>query len=344
MASYVRALLDLAVAKGGPRAALLARSQIDARLLEDPDGRVPLARFIALIRAGKDLCADPALALHFGEAFDPTQLSIVTLMGLGSANIGDAFALQNRLSRLIIEVDVKGGGDRFTLVRDRRGVWLVDHREHPNDFPEITESGFARMACASRTMGSAGLWKAVQVTHAEPAYRAEYDRIFPAPVVFGADRNAVLLANADWLTQKLELQPRYVFDVLSERAEGLMKKLEDSKSLRGRVEALLTPVLHTDDFGMERIASQLGMSSRTLSRRLKAEGGGFEQVLDGLRHRLAIQYLTERKASVNETARLLGYSEHAAFSRAFKRWTGKLPGSLRRSGASRQRVWPSSGP
>lgn len=329
VASYVGALLDLAVSRGASRPALLARSQIDERGLGDPDNRVPLSRFIALMRAGKALSGDPALALHFGEAFDCAALSIVTMAGQGCANVGDAFALQNRLSRLIIEVDVRGGGDRFTLQRDKAGVWLVDHRESPNDFPEITESGFARMACAARVMGAAGLMKAVHVTHAAPAYRAEYDRIFQVPVTFDSDRNAILLGNDDWLTQKLELQPRYVTDVLSERAEALFRKLEDSKSLRGRVEALLTPIMHSRDAGMARIAGELGVSTRTLSRRLKAEGLSFEKVLDELRCRLAVRYLKDQGVSVNETAYRLGYSEHAAFSRAFKRWTGSLPGAMR---------------
>ena len=67
------------------------------------------------------------------------------------------------------------------------------------------------------------------------------------------------------------------------------------------------------------------MSRDTLYRRLKAEGVTFEQVLDGLRHRLALDYLSARKVSVNETAYLVGFADAAAFSRAFKRWTGISP-------------------
>ena len=56
----------------------------------------------------------------------------------------------------------------------------------------------------------------------------------------------------------------------------------------------------------------------------------FEKILDDLRHRLALNYLAGRKASVNETAYLVGFSDPAAFSRAFKRWTGKSPSEMRR--------------
>jgi AraC-like DNA-binding protein len=55
----------------------------------------------------------------------------------------------------------------------------------------------------------------------------------------------------------------------------------------------------------------------------------FEKVLDELRHNMAVHYLSGKKASVNETAYLVGFSDPAAFSRAFKRWTGSSPCMMR---------------
>jgi len=134
------------------------------------------------------------------------------------------------------------------------------------------------------------------------------------------------------MTQKIAVQPRYVFGILSEHADALLKSLENAKSTRGRVESLLMPVLHKGEASMDAIASKMGLSRQTLFRRLKAEGTTFETVLDALRHQLALQYLKGRKASVNETAYLVGFSEPAAFSRAFKRWTGVNPREMRREG------------
>ena len=134
-----------------------------------------------------------------------------------------------------------------------------------------------------------------------------------------------LLMDEEFLSIRLPRSNRYVFGVLSEHAEALLKSLEDSKSTRGRVESLLMPVLHTGEASMEMIAGKLGMSRQTLFRKLKAEGVNFEKVLDELRHKLALYYLNGKKASVNETAYLVGFSEPSAFSRAFKRWTGSSP-------------------
>ncbi len=109
-----------------------------------------------------------------------------------------------------------------------------------------------------------------------------------------------------WAAHRVARLPRYAFGVLTEHADALLRDLEGSKSVRGRVEGLLMPVLHTGNANMDAVAGKLGMSRQTLFRKLKAEGATFEKVLDELRHRMAADYLGARKVSVNETAYLVG--------------------------------------
>jgi len=324
-AGFAKALLELAVSKGAGRTALIEQCGIDPKELQDQDDRIPFAKYVALMRAGKELCNDPALALHFGEAFGLDELSIVGLIGAASETMADAFVQVNRYARLIVEVDGVAAGDRFVLKRSEGQFWMIDTRKNPNEFPELTESSFARRVCAARRLGGTQFVKAVHVTHAAPAYRAEYDRIFRMPVVFESDKNALLMTDESWLTLKAPLPSRYVFGILSERADALLKSLESSKSTMGRVESLLMPILHTGDVSMDTIAGKMGLNRQALLRKLKAEGVTFEKVLDELRHKLALHYLNGKKVSVNETAYLVGFSEPAAFSRAFKRWTGSSP-------------------
>jgi len=171
--------------------------------------------------------------------------------------------------------------------------------------------------------------KEIHVTHAEPGYRAEYDRIFQVPVVFESEKNALLLSDDFWPTAKAALPPRCVTDVLRAHADALLEKLESSKSTRGRVEILLMPILHTGDASMDTIAGKLGLSRQTLFRKLKVEGVTFKKVLDELRHKMALHYLNEKKVSVNETAYRVGFADPTAFSRAFRRWTGSSPRMMR---------------
>ena len=329
-AGMARGAMDFAVSKGASAKALGERSGIDPRDLADQDNRIPLAKYQALLLAAKDLSGDPAFALHFGEAVDLSEMSVVGLIGRGSQTMLEAFMQLNRYGRLVVEVDL-GSTDRFQLEPGDGGLWLIDTRRNPNDFPELTESSMARVSSGCLRMVVDAGWtgerpcvKAAHFTHADPGYRSEYERIFGAGVVFDAERNAIMV-DVMWPTHKLAPQPSYAFAVLSRHADALLKGLESSKTTRGQVESLLLPVLHTGDVGKDAIADRLGMSSDTLLRRLKAEGATFEAVLDELRHKLALHYLNGRKVSVNETAYLVGFSEPAAFSRAFKRWTGTSP-------------------
>ena len=277
------------------------------------------------MRAAQTLCSDPAFALHFGEAIDVSEVSMVHAIG-GATNIGDAVTIVNRYAPLGIEVESDGTGDRFQLRRDAGHLWLVDARRNPNDFPELTESSFARMVCSSRKhMGDMSGFLELHVTHDDPGYRAEYERIFRVPVVFGSDKNALRMNEALLASFNVPQSPRYVSSVVRKHADVLLEKLEHSHTARDRVETLLIPLLPSGEVSMSVVACNLCCSRQTLFRKLKAEGVTFEQVLDELRHKLAVNYLGAKKASVKETARLVGYSDSAAFSRAFKRWTGFSP-------------------
>ena len=100
-------------------------------------------------------------------------------------------------------------------------------------------------------------------------------------------------------------------------------------SFRRRVEAELEMRLAEGETRIGPVARALGCSRQTLYRRLKAEGLTFGQVLDDLRRRRALALVRDAARPVKEIAWRLGFSDPAAFSRAFKRWTGKSPQAFR---------------
>lgn len=328
-AGYVQALFDLAEAKGADPAVLAARAGLDSTHLGNPDDRVPLRVFKALMQTAKILCNDPAFGLHFGEETRFADISIVGLICQSAQTMGAAFLQMNRFAKLAIEVEGHDIGNRFELKRIGNDLWLQDQRRNPNDFPELTESTFARFICeTARHFGKAPFARSVHFTHAVPDHRAEYDRIMNVPITFGSDKNAICI-HESWLSIRTNMNNKYVFGVFSERAEALLAILERSATMTGRVESLLMPIIHTGDVGMGNIAAKLGMSRISLYRRLKAEGSTFERILDDLRHKLALSYLSGKKISVNEVAYLVGFTDPAAFSRAFKRWTGNNPSTVK---------------
>ena len=128
-----------------------------------------------------------------------------------------------------------------------------------------------------------------------------------------------------WADRTMGGHPRYVFGILTRHADAELERLVGDSTARGQVEQVLLQSLHRGRIGIAVVARRLGLSRDTLYRRLRDEGTTFRAIVDQLRCKLALDYLAARKISVNETACLLGFSDPAAFSRAFKRWTGKSP-------------------
>jgi AraC-like DNA-binding protein len=336
-AGYPKALLDFAVSRGADRRMLIARSQLRPEDLKDQDNRIPLANYLALLKAGIELCNEPALSLLFGEAVRLQDISLVGLIGVAFDNVESVRRQVNRYAPLTLDADDGGTADAAEFVRENGDVWLKSTSDIYIANPLLTEAAFARSVCGARALvasmpdfSNLSFPKAIRFTHAEPSYRAEYDRIFGVPLFFDSHMNALLVDEAI-LNMKLPRTNPYLSEVLSARAEELLKSLEMSKTVRGRVENLLIPILHTGEASMDMIAVKLGLSRQTLFRKLKAEGITFEKVLDELRHKLALHYLNGKKVPVNQTAYLVGFSEPAAFSRAFKRWTGSSPRMIRAS-------------
>ncbi len=334
-AGYVRAFLDLAAARGADVPALLAETAIAQAALAAPDARVPFEAFVALVGAAKRACGDPALALHFGASRPFNEISIVGLITHAARTMGEAFVQLNRYSRLVVEVEGHDAAGRFALVRRADGVWIEDQRHNPNAFPELTESTWVRFVHeqARAFPDRAPFVLEVHMTHPRPDHADAYAHYFAMPVVFSASWNAMKIRES-WLDEPTGNSDRYVFGVFNAHADSLLKSLLQSTTVRGQIEASLIPVLHTGAISMADAARRLGVSRSTLQRRLHDEDVTYAGLLDALRQRMAIDYLSSRKISVGETAYLTGFSDPAAFSRAFKRWTGVSPGKFRAAAIS----------
>ena len=124
------------------------------------------------------------------------------------------------------------------------------------------------------------------------------------------------------------------FAFLGEIAQMLAQPAAEKRCFKKEVEAAIEPLLASGEVSVDRVARELAMSRQTLYRRLKAEGVTFEEIFDAKRRQLAVRYLRLDRISVKAAAYKLGFSDPAAFSRAFKRWTGMPPSAARGAAAT----------
>ena len=334
-AGYAKSLLDYVATRGVDSGDILRKLALDATLFDDPDRRLPFEAYKSMMAVAKQATGDPALALHYGAANDFNEFSVVGLICYSAPTMGAAFQQLARYSRLVAEMDIAHGEERFGLVPDDRGLWMIDTHLAPEMFIELTESTWARFIAETRRhFPDAAFAREVHVPYPAPPHAAVYEEVYGAPVTFESDRNAMLI-DPSWLS--IELPTPYpnafAFRTLINHADQLMERLKADDRLVSRVEEVLLPALHRDEAGMDMAASALGMSRQTLYRRLKEEGTSFEAILDTLRYRMALRYIEGGHASMNEIAYLLGFSDPSVFSRAFKRWTGKSPSAWKAEGA-----------
>jgi AraC-like DNA-binding protein len=323
-AGMAGSLVDFATAQGADAGALLAAARLPPDALADDDSRIPFALYVALYEAAETLLSDPAFALRLGEYVEGMDL-LVCHVGSGSATMGGALEVINRYGRLAIDVETIVGGDPFQVEHSAGGIWLIDTSIYPGNAPQLTETSFARLVAGTRQLSDRQFVRAVHLARSEPSCRGEYERVFGAPLMFGQQRNAMLM-DPEWFSLPLPATPPYANTVLETHAGRLLAELNPAGRSRRSASELVANRITSGARTMAAVAKDLGMSRATLYRALRTEGTTFEQIAERVRKGLATRLLREGR-SIAETADRLGFSDRSAFSRAFKRWTGASPGS-----------------
>jgi AraC-like DNA-binding protein len=165
---------------------------------------------------------------------------------------------------------------------------------------------------------------AVALPLARPADPRRHDAHFGCPVAWGAAALEVAF-DASLLALPLPRSDARLFGYLARRADALLADLPATASFAGRARREIGGLLARGDASLAAVARALGVSDRTLHRRLRGEGTGFAALLDEARRERALVLLDDPALSASEVAFLLGFTDPAGFFRAFRRWTGDTP-------------------
>jgi AraC-like DNA-binding protein len=205
---------------------------------------------------------------------------------------------------------------------DRAALRVLRESEAPA--PASHELCWALVARYTRELAAAPFRVlAVELAHAAPGDVAPYRAWFDAPVVFGAEHTQLVLPAAALAAPLVSSDPA-LLAILARAADELALRAPADKLLAAQVKRVLHEALRSADAHVDIVAARLGLTSRSLQRRLTDEGTTFAAVREDVRRELARRYLTEG-LPIADISFLLGFSEPSAFFRAFKRWTGLTP-------------------
>ncbi len=276
-------------------------------------------------------CDDQFFGFHLGTAVDPRDLGALAYVGLFSHDLNDALRNIERyyyVATNAYQMKVAEHGDTVTIS-------YFPQRPSFDRLRQGIEFSSTALISAYRTFVGQQL-NPTEVRFAH-VFDGDADRLrdyYNCSVRFGCEfneidypRSALALPISSRDDRLLGILKEYCDEVFFEHTQRV-------KDLRGRVEEKILEHLSSGRAKVGLVAAELGMSERTLARRLDAMGTSFSNLLEELRRDLALRYIRRSELQLVEIAFLLGYSNQSAFSNAFRRWTGQTPRDARTLQAS----------
>jgi AraC-like DNA-binding protein len=292
--------------------------------LSKPGARYPFSAMNRLWREARLASGDPCIGLMAARRLKPQALHALGLSWMASSTLYEGLQRIVRYSRIAntsLKITLKESSNQIRLTAD------VD-THGAKRAPEGIDATLAFIVSLCRFITHRH-FAPLQVCfrHAANEHADQYVQFFCAPVFFSrtsdaiyldarAAREAVLAGNEELAKETDRIAERY------------LATLEPS-SVQDKVRSILLTLMPSGTADQRTVARSMNRSVSSLQRQLRAEGASYRRVLDETRQMMAIRLVEERQHSFGQIAYLLGFSDQANFSRAFKRWTGRPPTEFR---------------
>jgi AraC-like DNA-binding protein len=324
--AITRAAYARAVEAGLDIEPFLKASDLTVRQAENSKFRIAVKNQIKFLNLVADALSDEFLGVHLAENVDLRALGLFYYVLASSTTLGDALRRASRYSAINnegVQISFREDHRQMSIIFRYIGVARLNDR-HQIEFFVVTLLRICRQL-TDRHLSPI----TIKLMHRRTHLPARLKSLFGCKVLFGSDVDEVAyqqpfknasIADADPYLNALLV--KYCEEAISHHRVG-------SGAWRLNVENAIATLLPHGRAEMAEVAQRLGISQRTLARRLASEGHTFGEVLDGLRFDLATRYLHEHDLPISEVAWLLGYQETSAFYHAFKRWSDKTPMQMR---------------
>jgi AraC-like DNA-binding protein len=277
----------------------------------------------ALYRGIAEASPDPAIGLKLGDEERVERYDPIAIAAVSARSLRDALQRLARYKQLTCPeaIDITEHGDECRV----QFRWLLAQQTEP---PLLVDRCFAAVAALARRGSGAAINPKRLELRGSARQREMYESHFGCRAKFDVHQNLIVFARADldrpFLTHNADL-----FATVAPQLEAELSQALASKAIGEQVKVIVKRLLAGSRPGIEDVARELRLSSRTLQRRLADEGLTFQQLMQEARRELARHYLLHSSLELNETAYLLGYDDAHSFFRAFHQWEGSPPGEWR---------------
>jgi AraC-like DNA-binding protein len=327
-APSINLVLQVAERFGVRRQQLLSALHLQPDWLSNPDDRLPVARLFDAYRVAAELSGEPDLGLYVGRAGYFGGLNLLLYMSTICQDFRDYLNLVPSIHKL--------RGDIGSVVIEREGQFLR------LEWQPLQQESKAERFLSDDILGSSQAIvntlcidpirvRRAHFTYSRPADVSELEATFGAELHFDQavsclyfDRSVL---SAPVIKLDYELHENFTTGL-----KDLFERDQNADPFLLSARRTVARALPTGDVSIDNLATELGVSRRTLQRRLTQRNTHFLQVLADVRAEMASNYLVDKRLGVTEIAFLLGYSDQASFSTAFKGWYGVSPSEFRGRG------------
>ncbi|WP_166264519.1 AraC family transcriptional regulator [Marinobacter caseinilyticus] len=306
---------------------LFSQFKLSDQRLASPDARISIPRFMRLGQAAITLTGNSALGLTMGQLTRPVDAGLAGLAAQSAPTTAKALAtlinyslLTSRNSRGHPSLDVGARRVDFYSIRPYNifnyfvvdsvlAAWTQFLRDITGRFPVLSR---------------------VTLEYPSQGLDDQFEEWFGCPVSFNRKSNSLYVAEDVLNVSPLQAQPA-MHRQLEESCAIALHRIQSGWQIQDRVRETLAPLLEGGAPPLEQVASELGTAPWTLQRQLAREQTGYRQLIDETRRGLAFDYIRDTRLALAEVAYLLGFSNPAAFHKAYKRWFSLSPGEHRKA-------------
>ena len=326
LAVWPKVIVGDLLARGRSVDRILREAGLDLRAVNRDGGRIPWLAQSRLMEIAALELGDDCYGLHLSAKVDVRDADAIAYLGLASRTLGDAL---DNLARYVhvfseaVQFDIAKDDDKAVVDLIPADPSYLEHRQQ-------MEFGAGLLLHAYRLFTKRTITPLeVRFVHHRRDHANEVARLFGCKVTYLQSRTQMVLKAGDLATPIVTADDR-LLKILKAHCETILKEHgSHDAGLVQQVERRIMDLLPKGAAKAKVVATDLGMSDRTLSRQMAAAGTSFDNVLERLRHQLALKYVTTTDLSLTQVAFVLGYANQPAFSQAFKRWTGRAPSEMR---------------